>query len=64
LAGAVRKKIIPLGWGQRKNREIYRRLFQEDVLAMVRQRKHAALNRLLQNTIGPGFSLEEMGLKP
>lgn len=63
IAGAIRKKIIPLEWGQRENRNIYRRLFQEDVIEMVRQRKYAALNRLLQKTIGPGFSLEEMGLK-
>jgi precorrin-2 dehydrogenase/sirohydrochlorin ferrochelatase len=63
MVGAIRKKIIPLGWGQEKNQKIYRRLFQEDVIEMVRQRKHAALNRLLRKTIGPEFSLEEMGLK-
>jgi precorrin-2 dehydrogenase/sirohydrochlorin ferrochelatase len=63
MVGAIRKKIIPLGWGQKKNQKIYRRLFQEDVIAMVRQRKYAALNRLLKKTIAPDFSLEEMGLQ-
>ncbi len=63
VAGAIRKKIIPLGWPQSKNQKIYRRLFQEDVIEMVRQRKHDALNRLLEESVGPGFSLEGMGLK-
>ena len=63
MIGAVRKKILPLRWGQKKNQLIYRRLLQEDVIGLVRQKKHAALNRLLKKIIGPGFSLEETGLK-
>jgi precorrin-2 dehydrogenase/sirohydrochlorin ferrochelatase len=61
--GAIRKKIIPLGWGQKKNQMIYRRLLQEDVISMVRQKNHAALQRLLKKILGPGISLEGMGLK-
>ena len=63
MIGAIRKKITPFGWGQKKNQIIYRRLLQEDVIGMVRQKKHAALKRLLKKIIGPGIPLEEMGLK-
>lgn len=61
MIGAIRKKIIPRGWGQKKNREIYQRLFKEDVIEMVRQRDLAALNRLFKKLLGLGFSLEEKG---
>ena len=63
IIGAVRKEIIPLGWGEKKNQNIYRRLLQEDVIAMVREKKQTALRRLLKKMIGPGFSPEEIGLK-
>jgi precorrin-2 dehydrogenase/sirohydrochlorin ferrochelatase len=63
MIGAVRKRIIPLGWGAKKKQMIFDRLLQEDVIGMVRHRKHAALSRLLENIVGPGFSLKQTGLK-
>jgi precorrin-2 dehydrogenase/sirohydrochlorin ferrochelatase len=63
LIGAVRKSILPLNWGPMKNQKIYRRLLQEDVLDLLRRGNHAALGRLLRKIIGPGFPLEEAGLK-
>ncbi len=63
MIGAVRKKILPLGWGKKKSQNIYRRLLQEDVIGMVRRKRHVALGRLLEKILGPGFSPEEMGLK-
>jgi len=63
LIGAVRKSILPLGWGPMKNQKIYRRLLQEDVLELLRRGNHAALGRLLRKIIGPDFPLEEAGLR-
>jgi len=63
LIGAVRKSILPLGWGPMKNQKIYRRLLQEDVLDLFRRGNHKALGRLLREIIGPDFPLEEAGLK-
>lgn len=63
LIGAVRKSILPLGWGPMKNQKIYRRLLQEDVLDLLRRGNHAALGRLLRKIIGPDFPLEEAGLR-
>jgi len=63
LIGAVRKSILPLGWGPMKNQKIYRRLLQEDVLDLLRRGNHKALGRLLREIIGPDFPLEEAGLK-
>jgi precorrin-2 dehydrogenase/sirohydrochlorin ferrochelatase len=63
LIGAVRKSILPLGWGPLKNQKIYRRLLQEDVLDLLRRGNQAALGRLLRKIIGPDFPLEEAGLK-
>jgi precorrin-2 dehydrogenase len=63
LIGAVRKSILPLGWGPMKNQKIYRRLLQEDVLDLLRRGNHAALGRLLRKIIGTDFPLEEAGLR-
>ena len=63
LIGAVRKSILPLGWGPMKNQKIYRRLLQEDVLDLLRRGNHKALGRLLREIIGPDFPLEEAGLR-
>jgi len=63
LIGAVRKGILPLGWGPMKNQKIYRRLLQEDVLDLLRRGNHKALGRLLREIIGPDFPLEEAGLR-
>ncbi len=63
IIAAVRKGIMPLGWGQKKSQRIYGRLLQDDVIRMVRQRKHAALKLLLKKIVGPDVSSEELELK-
>jgi precorrin-2 dehydrogenase/sirohydrochlorin ferrochelatase len=63
LLGAVRRKIIPLGLGQRRNQKIFRRLVKEDLLSLIKRKKFRELNRLLAKILGPGFSLKELGLK-
>lgn len=63
MIGAIRRRILPLGWGSKKNQEIYSRLLREDVVRMIRQKQTAPLIRLLEKIIGPGFSMKEMGLK-
>jgi precorrin-2 dehydrogenase / sirohydrochlorin ferrochelatase len=61
ILGAVRKKILPLGWGAKKNQRIFHFLLGEDFLSMIRQRKMIALESHLRKILGPGFSLKELG---
>jgi precorrin-2 dehydrogenase/sirohydrochlorin ferrochelatase len=63
LLGALRKKVIPQGLGQRRNQKIFRKLVQEDLLSLIKGKKFQELDRRLTKILGPGFSLKELGLK-
>jgi len=63
LLGAVRRKMIPLGLGQRRNQKIFRKLVREDLLSLIKGKKFRELNLRLAKILGPGFSLEELGLR-
>lgn len=63
LLGALRKKVIPQGLGQRRNQKIFRKLVQEDLLSLIKGKKFQDLDRRLTKILGPGFSLKELGLK-
>ena len=62
LLGAVRKKILPVGWGQKRNQKIFRRLVQEDFLSLIRKNDRQGLETRLRSILGPGFSLKELRL--
>ncbi len=63
LLGKVRKKLLPLGLGQPGNQKIFRKLAKEDLAPLIRDKKILELNRRLASVLGPGYSLEELGLK-
>jgi precorrin-2 dehydrogenase / sirohydrochlorin ferrochelatase len=63
LLGKVRKKVIALGLGQRRNQGIFRRLVKEDLLPVIKDKKGRELNRRLLRVLGPGFSMKELGFK-
>jgi precorrin-2 dehydrogenase/sirohydrochlorin ferrochelatase len=62
LLGALRVKILSLGFGQKRNQKIFRKLVQEDFLSLIRKKDYRGLEARLRNMIGPGFSLKELGL--
>ncbi len=62
LLGAIRKKILPVGWGQKRNQKIFRRLVQEDLLSLIRKNDRRGLETRLRSILGPGFSLKELRL--
>jgi len=63
ILAAVRKKILPLGWGSNKIQKIFRLLLREDLLLMIRQRKFYALEARVGKIIGSRFPLKDLGLK-
>ena len=63
LLGAVRRKMIPLGLGQRRNQKIFRTLVKEDLLSLIKGKKFRELNHRLAKILGSGFSLKELGLR-
>jgi precorrin-2 dehydrogenase/sirohydrochlorin ferrochelatase len=62
LLGALRAKILSLGFGQKRNQAIFRKLVQEDFLSLIRKKDYRGLEARLRNMIGPGFSLKELRL--
>jgi precorrin-2 dehydrogenase/sirohydrochlorin ferrochelatase len=62
LLGALRAEILSLGFGQKRNQKIFRKLVQEDFLSLIRKKDHRGLEARLRNIIGPGFSLKELRL--
>ncbi len=63
LFGKIRKKVLSAGDGQNRNAKTFRRLAKEDLLPLVKEHRTAELNRRLKASLGPGFSLRELGLK-
>jgi len=63
LLGAVRKKIISLGLGQKRNQVIFRKLAGKDLLPLVRRNDYTGLENRLKTLLGSGFSLNELGLR-
>ncbi len=63
LLGKVRKKVLSLGFAQKQNQKIFRRLLKEDLLPLVKDEKRRELERRLSMVLGPGFSLKELGFK-
>jgi len=63
ILGAVRKKILSRGLGQKDNQKIFRQLVRENLLPLLRRKNHRGLESRLRIILGPGFSLKELGLK-
>ena len=63
ILGALRKRILSLGWGQEENQKVFRGLVKEDLLSLIKEKKFSDLNHRLKSILGPGFSLSELGLR-
>lgn len=63
LLGAVRKKILSLGLGQKRNQVIFRKLAGKDLLPLIRKNDYTGLENRMKTLLGSGFSLKELGLR-
>jgi precorrin-2 dehydrogenase/sirohydrochlorin ferrochelatase len=63
LLGAVRKKILSLGMGQKRNQVIFRKLAGKDLLLLIRKNDYTGLENRMKTLLGSGFSLKELGLR-
>jgi precorrin-2 dehydrogenase/sirohydrochlorin ferrochelatase len=63
ILGAVRKNVLPLGWGAKKKQKIFRHLLQDDLLAMIRKREFRILESRLGKITGVRFSLGDLGFE-
>ena len=63
LLGAVRKKILSLGMGQKRNQAIFRKLVGRSLLPLIRKNDQTGLERRMETLLGPGFSLKKLGLR-
>ncbi|MDO8957084.1 MAG: bifunctional precorrin-2 dehydrogenase/sirohydrochlorin ferrochelatase [Deltaproteobacteria bacterium] len=63
LLGAVRKKILSLGLGQKRNQIIFRKLAGKDLLPLIRKNDYSGLENRMKTLLGSGFSLKKLGLR-
>jgi len=63
LLGAVRKKILSLGLGQKRKQVIFRKLAGKDLLLLIRKNDYTGLENRMKTLLGSGFSLKELGLR-
>ena len=61
LLGAVRKKVLSFGFGQKRNQRIFRKLAGDDLLSLIRQEDWRGLETRVREILGAGFSLKELG---
>jgi precorrin-2 dehydrogenase/sirohydrochlorin ferrochelatase len=63
LLGAVRMKVRSLGFSQKRNQRIFRKLVRNDLLSLIRKQDWRGLESRIRSILGPGFSLKELGWK-
>jgi precorrin-2 dehydrogenase/sirohydrochlorin ferrochelatase len=63
LLGAVRKKVLSLGYNQRRNQTIFRKLVRDDLLSLIQKKNWLRLETRMGSILGPGFTLKELGWK-
>lgn len=62
LLGTARKKILSSEMGSKRKQVLFRKLVGGDFLSLIRQKDYPGLESRLATLLGPGFSLEKMGL--
>ncbi|UCG13275.1 MAG: bifunctional precorrin-2 dehydrogenase/sirohydrochlorin ferrochelatase [Deltaproteobacteria bacterium] len=60
LMGAIRKKLLKASSVSLANKELFGRLVQSPLLELVRRRDCEAVDSLLQDVLGPGYSLKDL----
>jgi precorrin-2 dehydrogenase/sirohydrochlorin ferrochelatase len=63
LLGAVRKKVMSLGFGPKRNQTIFRKLVRDDLFSLIRKKDWRRLETRMGSILGPGFTLKELGWK-
>jgi precorrin-2 dehydrogenase/sirohydrochlorin ferrochelatase len=63
LLGALRKKILSMKLGQKRNQVILRRLAGANLLPWIRKNDDTALEKQITKLLGFEFSLRELGLR-
>jgi precorrin-2 dehydrogenase/sirohydrochlorin ferrochelatase len=58
--GALRRRILTFGWGQKRNQEVFRKLAREDLLHLIRKNDRRGLEARLRSILGPEFSVKEL----
>jgi len=63
LLGAVRKKVLSLGFGPKRNQAIFRKLVRDDLFSLIRKKDWRRLETRMRSILGPWFTLKELGWK-
>ncbi len=60
ILGAVREKLLKTDRVSDNNRITFYRLIDSDILSLIKERKREGINIILKETLGQGYSLEEL----
>ncbi len=60
---SIRKKLLSRRLGQRENQRVFRQLMQEELISLIKEKRGRELDRYLENVLGPGFSMKELGIR-
>ncbi len=60
LMGAVRKRLLAAEHAPEAHKPIFERLIQSSLLELIKSDNHAAIDTLLAETLGPGFTYHEL----
>ena len=60
IMGAVRRKLLKQSHEPEAHREIFEKLINSDLLEMIRKKKYAGVDSLLESILGKGYRMEEL----
>jgi precorrin-2 dehydrogenase/sirohydrochlorin ferrochelatase len=60
LLGAIRRRLLARAHAPEAHKPLFERLVASDLLELIRRNDRAAIDRLLAETLGEGFRLEEL----
>lgn len=63
IMGAVRSRVLAGGRPQPENEALFQRLVDSDLLDWIRAKDRERIGRFLQEVLGPGFGLSELGIE-
>ncbi|MBI4620581.1 MAG: bifunctional precorrin-2 dehydrogenase/sirohydrochlorin ferrochelatase [Desulfobacterales bacterium] len=62
IMGAVRERLLKAGNNSEKNRKIFYRLVDSNMLALIKEGKKDKVDSILLDALGKGYSLGELGV--
>ena len=63
ILAAVRRKILPLGWGAKEKQKIFHHLLREDLLGLIRKKRGADVEALVEKIAGFKILAADIGLE-